>query len=230
MPRRAAVSNLHSWEKSGGGCDNFGVATLSQRELLVRLGNRLEYFTIAYNSAEGLAAMAAGIAAGSVALVGFGLDSVIEVASGGTLLWRLRHDADVKRRDRAERTTLRAAGICLLALALYIAWESGWTLVRREVPSYSMLGIAVAAVSVVIMPILARAKRRVARGIGSGAMHVDSRQADFCAYLSAILLVGLVLNATLGWWWADPAAGLVMVPIIGREGLESLKGKKCGCE
>jgi divalent metal cation (Fe/Co/Zn/Cd) transporter len=126
-----------------------------------------------------------------------------------------------------ERTTVRIVGGCFLALAAYILYESGSTLIRRQSPERSIPGIIVAGVSVVVMPLLARAKRRVAAGIGSSAMAADSRQADFCTYLSAILLGGLLLNALLGWWWADPVAGLLMVPIIGKEGVDGLRGKAC---
>ena len=197
------------------------------RRELVRRGQRLEYFTIAYNSAEGLVSIVAGLIAGSVSLIGFGLDSMIEVTSGAALLWRLHHDLDHSRREQVERTTLRIVGGCFIALAVYILYESGSTLIRHETPERSIPGIIVAAVSVVVMPLLARAKRRVAAGIGSGAMNADSRQADFCTYLSAILLGGLLLNALFGWWWADPVAGLVMVPIIAKEGVDGIRGKAC---
>jgi divalent metal cation (Fe/Co/Zn/Cd) transporter len=197
------------------------------RHNLVRRGQRLEYFTIAYNSAEGLVSIVAGIVAGSVSLIGFGLDSLIEVTSGSALLWRLHHDLNPSRREHVERITQKIVGGCFLALAAYIAYESGSTLIRHESPERSIPGIIVAAASVMVMPLLARAKRRVAAGIGSSAMNADSRQADFCTYLSAILLGGLLLNALLGWWWADPVAGLVMVPIIGKEGVDSIRGKAC---
>jgi divalent metal cation (Fe/Co/Zn/Cd) transporter len=200
--------------------------TLSRADLILK-GRRLEYFTIAYNTLEALVSIAAGLNAGSVSLVGFGLDSVIEVASGAALLWRLRHDLNPLRREKVERTTLKIVGWCLIALAVYIASESALTFVRREPPGRSLPGILIAAASVVIMPLLASNKRRVARAIGSGAMRADSRQADFCAYLSAILLGGLLLNAAAGWWWADPLAGLVMVPIIAKEGVDGLRGKAC---
>jgi len=204
------------------------------RHDLVRRGEKLEYFTIVYNSAEGLVSIVAGLIAGSVSLIGFGLDSIIEVASGAALLWRLHHDLDHSRREQVERTTLHIVGACFIALALYIAYESGSTLIRHQSPERSIPGIVVATVSVVVMPLLARAKRRVAAGIGSGAMNADSRQADFCTYLSAILLGGLLLNALLGWWWADPVAGLVMVPIIAKEGVDGIRGKACcddcGCQ
>ncbi len=201
------------------------------RPELVRRGRRLEYFTIGYNSLEGLLSIVAGVIAGSVSLVGFGLDSAIEVASGAALLWRLHHDLNPLRREHAERTTLRIVGWCFAALAAYIACESGSTLIRHEAPERSIPGITIAALSLAVMPLLARAKRRVAAGIGSGAMHADSRQTDFCTCLSAILLGGLVLNAVAGWWWADPVAGLAMVPIIAKEGVDGIKGKACcgGC-
>jgi divalent metal cation (Fe/Co/Zn/Cd) transporter len=193
----------------------------------VRRGERLEYFTIAYNCLEGIVSIAAGLAAGSVSLVGFGVDSVIEVTSGAAMLWRLRHDRDASRRAHVERRTLRIVGACFLALAAYVLWEAGESLLRREAPERSIPGIAIAGLSVIVMPLLARAKRRISTGIGSAAMRADSRQTDFCAYLSAILLGGLVLNAALGWWWADPAAGLVMTPIIAKEGSEALRGNTC---
>jgi divalent metal cation (Fe/Co/Zn/Cd) transporter len=126
-----------------------------------------------------------------------------------------------------ERATLQFVGGCFIALAAYIAYESGITLIHREIPERSIPGILVAAISVIVMPVLAKAKRKLAAAIGSGAMHADSRQTDFCTYLSAILLGGLLLNAVAGWWWADPIAGLVMVPIIAKEGLDGLKGKTC---
>ena len=184
-------------------------------------GKRLEYFTIAWNSVEGLIALLAGFLAGSVALVGFGFDSVIEVTSGAALLWRLH------RGERAERATLRMVGACFILLAIYVAYDSAHTLWLRETPDRSVTGIALTAVSIVVMPLLARAKRQAAASLGSGAMRADARQTEFCMYLSAIVLGGLLLNALLGWWWADPLAGLVMVPIIGKEGIDALRGKSC---
>lgn len=199
----------------------------SIRHNLIRHGRRLEYFTIGYNSLEGLVSVIAGLIAGSISLVGFGLDSLIEVTSGAALLWRLHHDFDPSRREQAEGTTLRIVGACFIVLALYILYESASTLIRHAAPERSIPGIAIAALSLMVMPVLARAKRRVAVGIGSAAMHADSRQTDFCTNLSAILLGGLVLNALFGWWWADPVAALVMVPIIAKEGVGGIKGKAC---
>jgi divalent metal cation (Fe/Co/Zn/Cd) transporter len=197
------------------------------RDALVHRGQRLEYFTIVYNSLEGLVSIVAGFIAGSVSLVGFGLDSLIEVTSGAALLHRLHHDFDPSQREQVERASLRIVGWCFIALAIYILYESGSMLIRHEAPERSIPGIIVAAASVVVMPTLAKAKRRIAAGLGSGAMRADSRQADVCTYLSAILLGGLVLNALAGWWWADPAAGLVMIPIIAREGIDGLRGRAC---
>jgi divalent metal cation (Fe/Co/Zn/Cd) transporter len=193
----------------------------------VRLGRRLEYFTILYNSLEGLISIAAGLFAGSVSLIGFGIDSAIEMTSGAALLWRLRHEMDKARREAAERISLRIVGVCFLALAAYLIFESAATLWRRDAPERSIPGIVLAAVSVVVMPIVARAKRRIAAAIASNAMRADSRQTDLCAYLSAILLVGLLLNALFRWWWADPVAALLMVPIIAREGQRALKRETC---
>ncbi len=198
----------------------------SARAKAVRRGRRLEYLTVGWNSLEGFVAVAAGLTAGSIALVGFGFDSVIEVSSGVALLWRLHMDAP-EERERAERLALRLVGLSFLALAAYVAFDAAKALVRREPPEASYVGIILAALSLVVMPVLARAKRGVAAKIKSRALQADSRQTDICAYLSAILLGGLALNAGLGWWWADPFAALLMTPIIVREGVEALRGESC---
>ncbi len=200
------------------------------KETQVRQGRKLEYFTIVYNCLEGIIAIIAGLIAGSVSLVGFGIDSAIEVTSGAALLWRLSHEFNPEQRESAERATLRIVGLCFLALAVYVLYDSASILVRHEAPERSIPGIVLAAVSVVVMPLLARSKRQVAAGISSAAMQADSRQTDFCTYLSAILLCGLLLNALFRWWWADPIAALVMVPIIANEGMGALKGKSCSDE
>lgn len=197
------------------------------RTNLVRRGRHLEYFTIGYNSFEGLIALAAGLIAGSIALVGFGFDSLIEVTSGAVLLWRLHADVDEERRERVEAISLRIVGICFVVLAIYVSYDSVKSLIRREAPEESIVGIVLAAVSLIIMPLLVRAKRKVARGINSGALMADSKQTELCTYLSAILLGGLLLNALVGWWWADPVAALIMVPIVLKEGIEGLRGETC---
>jgi divalent metal cation (Fe/Co/Zn/Cd) transporter len=200
---------------------------MNARAIDVQRGLRLEYFTIAYNSLEAAVALAAGLVAGSIALLGFGLDSVIEVTSGAALLWRLRGDNDAASRERKEAIALKTVGACFVLLAVYVAFEAGESLLLRRPPEHSPAGIALAAISMVVMPILARAKRRVAGRIKSKALSADARQTDFCAWLSAILLAGLLLNAVFGWWFADPVAALAMVPIIAREGWNTLRGKHC---
>ncbi len=195
------------------------------REALVRRSVQLNVATLAYNSLEGIVALVAGALAGSIALTGFGLDSMIEVAASLTALWRLRADVELRRRERAERVSLRVIGALFLALAAYVAGQAAWALYRREAPSESILGIVIATLSIIVMPLLARAKRRLALELRSGALAAESKQTSLCAYLSAILLGGLVLNATIGWWWADPIAGLAMVPIIAREGIDGFRGQ-----
>jgi divalent metal cation (Fe/Co/Zn/Cd) transporter len=184
----------------------------------------LEYFTLAWNVTEATVSIAAGLAAGSIALVGFGADAVIESLSGLVLLWRLQaHEHD----ERRETQALKLVGICFLVLAAYVATDAGYSLYRHEAPEPSVIGIVISALSLAVMPLLARAKRRVAERLKSAALAADSRQTDLCAYLSAILLGGLVMNAVFGWWWSDSVAALIMVPIIVREGLQALRGELC---
>ena len=197
------------------------------RVAIVRRGRRLEYFTIAWNAVEGLLAIVMGVVTGSISLVGFGLDSFIEVTSGSVLLWRMSVDADVHRREGNEERALRIVGLCFLLLAVYIGYESVTDLLSRHAPEHSVPGIVLACASLIVMPLLSRAKRTVGRAIGSVAMNADAKQAEFCSYLSAILLGGLLLNGLLGLWWADAIAALVMVPIIAKEGLEGLQGRAC---
>ncbi|SRR5713101_856647 len=198
-----------------------------ERAAVVRHGRRLEYFTIAWNALEGLVAVVAGAIAGSISLVGFGIDSFIEVTSGSVLLWRMSVDADIRRRELNERRAVQVVGISFLCLASYIAYESAMDLWSRRAPEHSIPGIVLACISLAVMPLLARAKRKVGHALGSAAMHADAKQAEFCAYLSAIMLAGLLLNALFGLWWADPAAALIMVSIIAKEGIQGLQGKAC---
>jgi len=198
-----------------------------ERKAVVRHGRRLEYFTIGWNALEGLVAVVAGTIAGSISLVGFGVDSFIEVTSGSVLLWRMSVDAEVHRRELNERRALRIVGVCFLLLAAYIAYESALDLWSRRAPEHSIPGIVLACVSLVVMPLLSRAKRKVGGALGSAAMHADAKQTEFCTYLSAILLAGLLLNTLFGLRWADPVAGLIMVPIIAKEGILGLQGKAC---
>jgi divalent metal cation (Fe/Co/Zn/Cd) transporter len=193
----------------------------------VRRGVRLEWFTVVYNSLEGLIALTAGFLSGSIALVGFGFDSALEVTSGAALLWRLGGDARERTREKNEAAALRIVGVCFVLLAVYVGYEAIQALTAREAPRRSAAGIVLAVASLIVMPLLALAKRRVAGRIASVALTADARQTQLCTYLSAILLCGLVLNATLGWWWADPAAALAMVPIIAKEGADALRGRTC---
>ena len=197
------------------------------RAAAARRGRKLEYFTIAWNALEGLLAIVFGAIAGSISLVGFGLDSFLELMSGSVLLWRMSADADVARRKVNERRALRIVGICFLLLAVYIGFESSADLMGKRAPEHSLPGIILACVSLAVMPILSSAKRRVGHELNSRAMQADAKQTDFCAYLSAFLVVGLVLNILFNLWWADPAAALLMVPLIAREGIEALRGHQC---
>jgi divalent metal cation (Fe/Co/Zn/Cd) transporter len=194
---------------------------------LARRGRRLQLVTIAWNSGEFLVAVAAGVVSGSIALIGFGFDSAIEVASSLTALWRLRLDADVTARERAERRALRVIGACFVLLAAYVTSDAVASLVRQQAADVSVTGIALAGLSLLVMPTLVHWKRGVARALASGALAAESRQTEFCAYLSAILLAGLGLNAGLGWWWTDPLAALIMAPLIAREGWTALRGDAC---
>jgi divalent metal cation (Fe/Co/Zn/Cd) transporter len=202
-------------------------SAVSERRLTVLRGRRLEFFTIGWNALEGLVAVLAGVFAGSISLVGFGIDSFVEVTSGSVLLWRMSVDADVQRRERNERRALKIVGACFLALAAYITYESATDLWAKKTPEHSIPGIVLACVSLVVMPLLSRAKRKVGNALGSAAMRADAKQTEFCTYLSGILLAGLLLNALFGLWWADPVAGLAMVPIITKEGIDGLRGKAC---
>ena len=197
------------------------------RTRAIKLGRALQYLTIAWNSAECLVALAAGFVAGSIALVGFGFDSAVEVTSSLAALWRLRNDADEAGREAAERRTLRIIGLCFLLLAAYVLCDAVIVLIDRRPPDHSRVGIVLAALSMTVMPLLVRSKRRIATRLGSGALEAEARQTQVCAYLSAVLLAGLGLNAGLGWWWSDPVAGLVMAPLIANEGWQALKGRTC---
>lgn len=192
---------------------------------VVRRGRQLTWATIAYNCLEAVLAIGAGSVVGSVALVGFGFDSIIEVGSSFAGLWRLRADATLESRLRAERIALRVIGIAFLLLAGYVLVDAVRTLLTRTPPDKSRLGLLIATGSLIVMPVLARAKRRVASQLASRALTAEARQTQVCTYLSAILLGGLGLNAAFGWWWADPLAALLMVPLIGWEGLEAVRGR-----
>ncbi len=201
---------------------------LSRPDLL-RRGLRLEYLTVGWNIAEGLIAVGAGLAAGSIALIGFGVDSFVETISGLVLIWRLaaetRGNLDDAAVERVEHRAERLVGVAFLLLAAYVAFEAVRSLVQQEAPDASPIGIALTATSIVVMVWLARAKRRTGEALESRALIADSKQTYACWYLSLVTLVGLGLNAALGWWWADPAAALGIVVLLVREGVEALRGE-----
>lgn len=193
-----------------------------------RLGKRAQLLagaSVVYNAVEAVIAITAGVMAGSVALVGFGLDSIVEVSSGLIILWQFRH----RMPETREKQALRLMAFSFFALAAYVTFESVRALLGDHDPDPSMIGIALAAASLVFMPVLSWAQRRTGRALGSNAVVADSTQTLLCTYLSAVLLVGLVLNATLGWSWADPIAGLIIAAVAVREGLEAWRGENCGC-
>jgi divalent metal cation (Fe/Co/Zn/Cd) transporter len=194
-----------------------------------RIGLQLVVATAAYNVVEAAVAVSSGIVAGSIALVGFGLDSVIECAAAAALFWRLRVErlgTDHEEVERRERLVHRFVGATFIALALYVSGQAGWTLWRRQIVEASGVGIVLAAASLVIMPLVAWGKLRAAKEIRSQALRAEARETLACSYLSLTLLLGLVANAAAGWWWADPIAALVMVPWLVKEGVEGLRGEE----
>jgi divalent metal cation (Fe/Co/Zn/Cd) transporter len=191
-----------------------------------RLGRRAQLLagaSVTYNVIEAVVAIASGLVAGSVALVGFGLDSVVEVSSGLIILWQFRHPLPESR----ERRALRLLAFSFFALAAYVGFESIRTLITGADPHTSPVGIGLAIASLIVMPFLSWAQRRTGKALGSNAVVADSTQTLLCTYLSAVLLVGLLLNATLGWSWADPIAGLIIAGVAVREGVEAWRGEGC---
>ena len=198
-----------------------------EREGLVRRGRMLAWFTIVWNAIEGVAGIAAGIAAGSIALIGFGVDSYVEVFAGSVIIWRLskeRHGEAVS--EAAEQRAVRLIALTFLFLAVGVGVESIRRLASGERPDESWFGIGLAVVSLMVMPLLARAKRRVGERLGSRAVTADATETMLCVWLSAILLVGLGANAVFGWWWADPLAALGVVYVAAREGIEHWRAEE----
>jgi len=194
-----------------------------QRRKLSRRAQLLAATSVTYNLIEAIIAITAGLVAGSVALVGFGLDSVVEVSSGLIILWQFRHRLPESR----ERQALRMLAFSFFALAGYVTFESVRALIGGSDPDPSPVGIGLAIASLLVMPFLSWAQRRTGKALGSNAVVADGTQTLLCTYLSAVLLVGLVLNATLGWGWADPIAGLIIAAVATREGIEAWKGEGC---
>lgn len=193
-----------------------------------RLGRRARLLagaSVGYNLVEAAAAIGAGVAASSVALIGFGLDSIVESFSGAVILWQFRHRLPETR----ERTALRLIGVSFFALAAYVTVESAHSLFGSGHAEPSMVGIVLAGLSLAAMPFLSWAQRRTGRVLGSGSVVADSKQTLLCTCLSAVLLAGLVLNATLGWSWADPLVALVIAAVAVKEGREAWRGDACSC-
>jgi cation diffusion facilitator family transporter len=196
---------------------------LTERHDLLRRALRLGWFTVAWNVAEGVVAIVAAWVAGSRALLGFGFDSGVESLSGAVLIWRLRAERrDPDRAERVERRAVRLIGCTFFVLAAVVGVEAVRSLATEAEPESSPVGIALTIVSLVVMPWLAMRKRRVAVAMGSRAVEADSAQTMACVYLSVVVLVGLVLNAAAGWWWADPVAALLVVGLLAREGWEAV--------
>ena len=205
-----------------------GAGRATPRDTLLGRALRLEYLTVGWNVVEGIVALAAAAAAGSVALLGFGIDSFVESASGLILVWRLhaeRRAEDEARVEHVERRAQRLVALSLVLLAAYVAFEATTSLVAGERPEASPVGLALAVASLVVMWWLARAKRRVAAQLGSRAMGADAFQTEACFWLSVFLLVGIGANAAFGLWWADAVAALGMTFFIGREALEAWRGE-----
>ncbi|MFC9689113.1 cation diffusion facilitator family transporter [Kribbella sp. NPDC056951] len=194
-----------------------------QRRKLSRRAQLLAGASVTYNIIEAIIAITAGLIAGSVALVGFGLDSVVEVSSGLIILWQFRHRLPETR----ERQALRLLAFSFFGLAAYVTFESVRALIGGSNPEPSPVGIGLAIASLIVMPFLSWAQRRTGKALGSNSVVADGTQTLLCTYLSAVLLIGLVLNATLGWGWADPIAGLIIAAVAVREGIEAWKGEGC---
>jgi divalent metal cation (Fe/Co/Zn/Cd) transporter len=197
--------------------------TSGRRDVLRRRIRWLVAATITYNVIEAVVAIAAGTIADSIALIGFGLDSVIEVSSAAAVAWQFA-GPDPERRERA---ALRVIAGSFFALAAYVSVEAVRTLIGAERPGHSLVGIVLVAISVVVMPFLSWAQRRAGRDLGSASAVADSKQTLLCTYLSAAVLVGLVLNSMFGWWWADPVVALGLAVVAVREGREALRGETC---
>ncbi len=195
------------------------------RDGLVRRGIALEVFTLSWMTVEAAVALAAGVAAGSVALMAFGIDSVIEFVAAFVVLQTFRAE-QAGRSSRGEQQALRVIAATFFLLAAYIVGDAAYTLIAASKPDTSVAGIAVSAAAVVVMPVLSLLKRRTGSALGSQMLVADAAESVFCAYLSATVLVGLLLNVAFGWWWADPVAALAVVPLVIKEGLEALEGER----
>jgi divalent metal cation (Fe/Co/Zn/Cd) transporter len=206
-----------------GCCPTPTPTTDDRQRTLARRVRLLVAATISYNAVEAAVALAAGTVAGSTALIGFGLDSIVEVASATAVAWQFSA-ADHQRRERA---TLRIIAVSFFVLAAYVGYESTSALVGGHQPEHSPVGLVLAAVSLAVMPVLSAAQRRAGRELGSRSAVADSKQTLLCTYLSAVLLLGLAANSLFGWWWADPVAALVIAAVAIKEGRAAWRGQHC---
>jgi divalent metal cation (Fe/Co/Zn/Cd) transporter len=216
----------------GTSCASSDVPASTRREHLARaLG--LEYLTVGWNIVEGIVAVSAAVLAGSVALLGFGIDSFVESASGLVMIWRLRAerraDSDDAVLDAIEHRARKLVALSLFLLAAFVTFDAAHSLWTGERAAFSLVGVVLTSLSLVVMMWLARAKRRAARALGSRALEADAFQTTACWWLSLAALVGIMLNGALGWWWADPAAALVIVVLIVKEGREAWEGERDCC-
>jgi divalent metal cation (Fe/Co/Zn/Cd) transporter len=200
------------------------VASAAARERLIRRGVVLEIASLAWMTVEAAVAVAAGVAAGSVALLAFGIDSVLEFVAALVVLRTFRAEQAGRTASGSEERTLRVIGVTFFLLAAYIVADAAYTLISASRPESSAAGVAVSAAALLVMPTLSVMKRRTGNRLGSRMLLADAAESLFCAYLSATVFVGLVLNAVLGWWWADPVAAVVVVPLVIKEGLEAFEG------
>lgn len=202
----------------------------AQRSGQLAKGLRLEYFSLSYNILEAVVGLAAGLAAGSVALIGFGLDSVVESASATILVWRLRAESSGRRSSEdAERKAIKLVSVAFFALAAYVGGSAVVELLGNDRPEPSAAGVAIAIASLIVMPVLARRKRAVAHSLDSRSLEADSHQTVLCTYLSGVLLLGLLANSLLGWWWADPVAALGIAVLAATEGAELWRTEDVCC-
>lgn len=203
--------------------------SVDERSALMRRALWLAVFTVVWNVAEGLIAFVAAASSDSRALLGFGLDSFVESAAATVIIWRLRvEQRSPERAEWVEQRALRVIGITFFGLAALVGAESLRSLIAGEQPDASVLGIALTSTSLVVMPVLARAKRSVGRALGARSVEADSRQTQACVYLSFVVLVGLLLNAAIGWWWADSVAAFAVVGFLIREGIDARRADHVG--
>lgn len=205
-------------------------ASTAERIVHLKRGLCLEYLTVGWNVVEAIVSIAAALAAGSIALLGFGIDSIVETMSGLILIWRLReerHTSNPEDIERLDRQAHKLVGLSFFLLAAYISFDAAKALIVHDQPDPSIVGVAITSLSLVVMWWLALAKRRTAKSLGSRALEADSFQTTACFWLSAITLAGIGLNATLGWWWADPIAALGMTWFLVSEGREAWRGEGC---